>query len=227
MTSRVSAGRTSQSHPIRVDFVAPAAHGLPGRLGLTFAPGKSLRTASGWWDRDLADDLRRLTAEYGANVLVTLLEELELRQASIPGLGAAARRAGLAWHWFPIADVSTPREPEAPIPLVREIVGHLAEGETVVVHCMGGLGRAGTIAACVLAARALEPAAAIAAVRAARPGALQTPAQEAFVGRFAAAWREAGGARERAQPEHLAARRAATPASRAAARRRARTGRKG
>jgi protein-tyrosine phosphatase len=183
--------RTSGSDPIRVDFIPQGAHGLPGRLGLTFAPGKCGKSVYAIWDRDLAQDLARLRDAYGTKVLVSLIEEFEMKAASIPNLRAAVKRAGMTSLWFPIADVSTPHAPEDPIPLVREIHTRLAARETVVVHCMGGLGRAGTIAACVLAARGLEPGRAVEVVRAARPGALETAAQVAFVGRFAAAWQDA------------------------------------
>ncbi len=56
------------------------------------------------------------------------------------------------------------------------------------MHCLAGLGRTGTIAACCLVASGRSPADAIRAVRAARPGSVQNPAQEAFVVAFAAAW---------------------------------------
>jgi protein-tyrosine phosphatase len=180
--------RTSDTDPIRVDFIDPAEHSLPGRLGLTFAPGKCGRGVYANWDRSLAKDLARLRDEYGTKVLVTLIEAFEMKRASIPTLRQSARRAGMKSLWFPITDVSTPRFPEDPIPLVREVLEHLAAGDTVVVHCMGGLGRAGTIAACVLAARDVEPEKAIELVRAARPGALETDTQVAFVGRFRQAW---------------------------------------
>jgi hypothetical protein len=179
---------TSDSDPIRVDFVPGEAHGLPGRLGLTFAPGKCGKGVYAVWDRDLAKDLARLRDAYGARVLVTLIEEFEMNAASIPNLRAAVKRAGMTSLWFPIPDVSTPGSPEDPVPLVREIHARMAAGDTVVLHCMGGLGRAGTIAACVLAARGVEPPRAVEIVRAARPGALETASQVAFVARFEAAW---------------------------------------
>ncbi len=155
---------------------------------VTFAPGKCGRGAYANWDRSLAKNLTRLRDVYGTKVLVTLIEEFEMKRASIPTLRQSARRAGMKSLWFPITDVSTPRFPEDPVPLVREILEHLAAGDTVIVHCMGGLGRAGTIAACVLAARDVEPEKAIELVRAARPGALETDAQVAFVGRLQEAW---------------------------------------
>ena len=58
----------------------------------------------------------------------------------------------------------------------------LAAGGRVLVHCVGGLGRSGTIAACLLRSRGVSAEEAIAMVRAARsPRAIETHAQEAFV----------------------------------------------
>ncbi|MFC6590651.1 hypothetical protein ACFP81_00415 [Deinococcus lacus] len=54
---------TSQSSPIRVDWVPVSL--WPGRLGLTFAPGKkggSLIQAGVVHDRDLQADLQALVA---------------------------------------------------------------------------------------------------------------------------------------------------------------------
>jgi hypothetical protein len=52
-------------------------------------------------------------------------------------------------------------------------------GQTVVVTCMGGLDRSGTLAACLLVSAGTAPEATIAAVRATRgPRALKTIAQE-------------------------------------------------
>jgi hypothetical protein len=185
--------RTSQTDPIRVDFVPQDAHRLRGRLGMTFAPGKCGRGAYATWDRDLRADLERLRDEYRTDVLVTLLERFEMMAASIPNLGRAAKRAGLRWIAFPITDVSVPTDMKATIRLVQGLLEDLAAGRTVVVHCMGGLGRAGTIASCCLGACGVAAGRAIEIVRGARPGAVQTASQEAFVRRFAVAVRSGGG----------------------------------
>lgn len=171
--------------PIWVDFVSPESHGLRGRLGLTVAPGRwrpGLDSAS---DCLVEDDLLRLRDFYGAKVLVTLLEEFEMRRLAIPELLDVARNAGLRSLWFPIADVSVPSDLEATCALVDGIVEYMSRGETIVVHCMGGLGRSGTIAACCLVARGHAPREAIRMVRSARPGAVEVASQEDFVARFA------------------------------------------
>jgi len=54
-------------------------------------------------------------------------------------------------------------------------------GGRVLVHCRGGLGRAGTVAACLLVEFGVRPEEAIQRVRIARPNAIETSAQERHV----------------------------------------------
>ena len=153
-TDRDRAGRlTLPDGPIHVDFIAPAAHRLPGRLGLTIAPGKwrpGLDSAS---DTLVRDDLLRLREFHGAKVLVTLLEKFEMKRLAIPELLSVAEGLGIRSVWFPIPDVSVPSDLAATADLVDEVLASMSRGNTVVVHCRGGLGRSGTIAACCLVTR--------------------------------------------------------------------------
>lgn len=55
----------------------------------------------------------------------------------------------------------------------------------VVVSCYAGIGRTGTVLACYLVTRGMEPSDAIAEVRRLRPGSIQTPEQEAAVFEYA------------------------------------------
>ena len=89
----------------------------------------------------------------------------------------------MKWFHLPIADASIPdetfeREWESAGRKLRKI---LRSGSDVVVHCRGGLGRAGTIAARLLAELGAEPQQAMAEVRQARPGAIENSIQENFV----------------------------------------------
>jgi ADP-ribosyl-[dinitrogen reductase] hydrolase len=63
----------------------------------------------------------------------------------------------------------------------KELRSMLGNGLDVLLHCRGGLGRAGTIAARLLVELGVEPLTAIAKVREVRPGAIETRDQEQFV----------------------------------------------
>jgi len=68
---------------------------------------------------------------------------------------------------------------------VNRIVKALGEGQTVVIHCMGGLGRTGlAAAACLMATADLVPREAIEIVRQARAGTIEPGEQERYVERF-------------------------------------------
>ena len=87
------------------------------------------------------------------------------------------------WFHLPIVDASIPDQGfEQELEIAgEEIRALLRGGRDVLVHCRGGLGRAGMIAARLLVELGMEPAEAIARVRAVRPGAIETPEQERFV----------------------------------------------
>ncbi len=87
--------RTSTSSPIRVDFLPVHAVGLPGRIGMTLAPGKKGHGATGHWERDLSTDLERLYHVYSTVILVTLLEPHERELLHIGSLLEAAAAARL------------------------------------------------------------------------------------------------------------------------------------
>ncbi|MBI3948167.1 MAG: cyclin-dependent kinase inhibitor 3 family protein [Armatimonadetes bacterium] len=183
---------TSQSDPIRVDFLPAAALPAPGRLGMTLAPGKKGPGIHAHWDRDLGVDLARLCGHYRADVLVSLIEAHELKLLAIPALYEQAEAHGLRVIRFPIRDVSVPAFTAGLRDLVAHVLALVQAGRTVVVHCRGGLGRTGLVAACALVAAGHDPAAAMATVRRARPGAIETREQEEYVSRFQAAWRQRG-----------------------------------
>jgi protein-tyrosine phosphatase len=170
---------------LRVDTLPRSALVLPGLLGLTRAPGRWYPGRHLDSDVRLREDLEVIAREHGAKLLVTLLERSEIVQ--LGNLRREARRAGLDWLHFPIPDMWVPSDVAATRRLVERMLDALERGDRVVVHCWGGLGRAGTIAACCLVAHGCEPRRAVATVRSARPGAVQSMAQELFVREFAAA----------------------------------------
>ena len=63
----------------------------------------------------------------------------------------------------------------------EKIKDSLSSGGRVLLHCRGGLGRAGTVAARILVEFGYAPDVAIEAVRRARPGAIENSIQERYV----------------------------------------------
>ena len=174
--------------PIPIDFLPRRVLRLPGRLGLTQAPGS--------WDGEtlpntqrgnaqVAADLLALASIHGVQALLTLQEEAELNECGLGGILGGALTLGLESLWLPIPDGRAPRLPGEVEATIERVVELLVAGKTVAIHCLGGLGRSGTIAAAVLVRLGVRPGTAIARVRAARPGAIQTSEQERFVWQFA------------------------------------------
>ncbi len=175
--------RNSTSHPLRIDSL-PVGN---GHLGLTLCPGKKGDSVFGaGWDRDLDVDLDAIRA-WGAQAVVTLIEDAELELLSVTGLGDAAKARGMDWHHFPIPDldVPTPKAMERWRQLAPRLHRILENGGRVLVHCRGGLGRAGTVAALLLVDRGHPAGEAMTLVRAARPGSIETGGQERFVRDYA------------------------------------------
>jgi protein-tyrosine phosphatase len=173
--------RTSASHPLYVAQLPAGSTG--GCIGITFCPGKHDRSTSGFlWLRNLDVDLDVLAA-WPTAALVTLIEDHEFTMLQVPELGARAKARGMEWHHLPITDLQPPDERfesrwSASCP---RLLNHLHAGRRVVVHCRGGLGRAGTIGARLLVQLGVQPAEALSRVRLARPGAIETLQQERYV----------------------------------------------
>lgn len=159
--------------------------GTIGTIGMTICPGRTLRGMStAGWNRDLEADLDAVR-DFGAAALVTLMHAEELAQYAAPAVEFERQVVARAMRWFhlPIVDMCAPdarfeqrwRHEGASL---RALLG---AGRNIVVHCLGGLGRTGTIAARLLVEYGESPEAAAARVRAARPGAIQTLDQEQYV----------------------------------------------
>lgn len=171
--------RTSLSHPLNIGEIRLG----PGRIGLTICPGKKGNSVFGEpWDRDLATDLA-VIRHWGADAVVSLIEDGEMQALGVPHFGAAVSRAGMFWHHLPISDLAAPDAiaMTAWAALSPGLHQTLDRGGRVLVHCRGGLGRSGVIAALLLIERGEPWSSAMRMVRDARPGAIETSVQEKFL----------------------------------------------
>ncbi len=172
--------RSSSTHPLQIAELATASGGM---VGVTFCPGKCGPSLFGHtWKRDLDLDIDVIEA-WGAKIVLTLVEAFELADLKVAQLGERVQSRGMRWLHLPIVDVDVPdarfeKQWNEELP---ELIRTLDEGGRVLVHCKGGLGRAGMAAAFLLIESGERPEAAIRRVRKVRPGAIQTAAQERYV----------------------------------------------
>lgn len=170
--------QTSQSSPLRIAEVRFGER--EGRLGLTLCPGK--KDPHNGWDRDLQEDLR-VIRNWGASMIISLIEPHEFNLLQVPEFGDSAARIGMSWIHLPIRDAHVPDDRfESGWSAVRSEIHHrIGTGERILIHCRGGLGRAGLVSARILVERGCLPRDAVHRVRAVRPGAIETLAQEQYV----------------------------------------------
>ena len=157
--------RNSTTHPLYVSWIE--LEGDEGALGLTLCPGKYQPVAStGSWDRQLDIDVQALV-DMGVSHLVSLITDEDMRMLRVEDLPQQVRNSGLSWNHLPFADTTAPTEAwmDQASPVLNHIIGTIPAGAKVVVHCMGGLSRAGTFASLYLWLRGMGMDEAIGKVR--------------------------------------------------------------
>jgi len=133
----------------------PLPEGTPGGLSLC---GKHA----------IGPDHAAALARCGATTVVCLVEEHELHDRYPHYVEwLRANRAGAA-VWFPIHDLHAP--PLADVRhLLDDLLHRVRDGEHLLVHCGAGIGRAGTVATCLLIELGMGRDEALALVAASRP----------------------------------------------------------
>jgi len=177
--------RTSLNHPLRINTVPyPGSDGL---IGITLCPGKFQPDGrSGAWCRNLSLDLDRIR-DWGAGHVLTLIEDHEFTRLRVTRLPEEVRAREIQWRHLPIVDRHPPdhRFDEHWPRLGAELHKALQNNDRIVVHCMGGLGRAGTIASTLLIEAGHSPQESVSQVRDARRGAVETQTQLDWLKRHA------------------------------------------
>jgi ADP-ribosyl-[dinitrogen reductase] hydrolase len=173
---------TSHTHPLRIDAVD--IPGVPGKIGVTLCPGKVQRDAiSGSWERDLRIDIVAVKS-WGATAWLNLLTTTEMLDLKVGNIEVVVKGSGIRYYHLPIEDGSIP---DGTFEKSWKIAGaqlreELHRGGNILIHCKGGLGRSGMIAArLIVELGATTPERAIRIVRASRPGAIETHDQEKLV----------------------------------------------
>jgi protein-tyrosine phosphatase len=163
------------SHPYEILDVP----GCAGQLIFTPCPGSK--------GSSLDEALTTLQAA-GAEAVITLMPAEELARNDASQLQQLCAERHLEWFHLPVADEQVPladfdRAWEGAVARIHEL---LDAGKRIAIHCKGGSGRTGLIAARILIDRDVPRATAIACVQALRPKAIQHPAHVGWIERFGA-----------------------------------------
>jgi protein-tyrosine phosphatase len=170
----------TQSAKLRIDFMTETGEASDqGMIGMTILPGRKDR------GRDLAADIAELKKNQVA-AIVPLISNAEFTEYGVTDLIEKYRAAGLEVFHTSIKDQSVPTAAQAQS-ILEFMKKNTAAKKRVVLHCVGGLGRTGAMAALYLKKIAgLSADDAIAKVRAVRsPRALENSDQENFVKKYA------------------------------------------
>jgi protein-tyrosine phosphatase len=135
---------------------------------------------------DAADAVGQLQAA-GATALLTLMPSSEMVSNGVSALGELCAQRGLQWFHLPIEDDHAPAaEFAAAWQAQRDAVHRLLDaGKRVAIHCKGGSGRTGLMAAQILRERGWSKDDAVAAVKAVRPNALSLAVHQDYLAQLA------------------------------------------
>ena len=157
---------------------------IPGHkasLLLTAFPG---RTSANTFSTKKMSSVFNLLGNEGCSHFLSLVEDDEFdNYCGKAVLEAEAKKRLINWVHLPIGDMDIPKNDTLyGLNKIRpQLLEAINRDLSIAIHCMGGLGRSGTIAAIILADLGIPLQSAIDRVRQFRPGAIETKAQENFV----------------------------------------------
>ncbi|WP_163130847.1 dual specificity protein phosphatase family protein [Agarivorans sp. Alg241-V36] len=161
------------SHPIFAVDVSDNA-----QLLLTPCPGTK--------GVDLSTSLQQLCYK-NSPALITLMTKQELADNDLSDLPKTSVTHDMQWFHLPLADDTVPDEEwEAQFQtLLPRFLQLLNNGMNLTIHCKGGSGRTGLLAARIMLAMGFELDDAISKIKAVRPNAFTVPAQQTYIQQFA------------------------------------------
>lgn len=134
-----------KSKVLRIDYLKPLSErqgDIVKQIGLTILPGRKDR------NRVLFDDLQTIQKE-GISHVLSLITEQEYIQYGVSDLKSELPKQGIEQKQVSILDQRVPSHSQM-LEIVSWIDSLLTQNKKVLIHCVGGLGRSGTVACAYL-----------------------------------------------------------------------------
>jgi protein-tyrosine phosphatase len=133
-------------------------------------------------EADLGSALETLQ-QAGAQGVITLMPAEELARFGVSALGDMCQKRGLGWFHLPIEDDCAPEQPfaEAFAAQKAQLLSLLVAGSSLVIHCRGGSGRTGFVAAILLLELGYAPERVKSLVLGLRPTSLRVAGHRAYL----------------------------------------------
>ena len=165
------------------DFVQPKD--VSGKIFLTCFPGRE-GTNITYKENIFITDLHNFF-NLGCNTILSLVEDSEFEKlCDKKNFVRSIYAKNLKWIHMPIVDLKAPdRQFKEKWETTKVLLKNdLMKGKNIVIHCMGGKGRSGTIAAILLIEFGEDNKKAVEIVREKRKGAIETKTQEDFIAAY-------------------------------------------
>lgn len=149
-----------------------------GTLLLTPCPGTM---------QDSTEAVLQILASKGSAAVITLMQQEELAQHNVLNIASIAANLGMQWFHLPIEDEGAPTEEfEAQWAVCKKQVHALLDdNKAVVIHCKGGSGRTGVVAAQILLERGMALEESVNKIKSLRPNAFSHKVQVDYIHRSA------------------------------------------
>ena len=166
------------SAPIVRDLVTRAKDVHKARLWVIAALSKGMKNIE-------LTEMADLKAA-GAVAVMTLMPTYELEQNDVAHIGVICEELGLEWYQLPIEDDCAPEQAfEAAFTDYKaSILALLQAGKKVAIHCKGGSGRTGLMAAILMTQLGYSKTEAQALVQQLRPKTLCHPVHQSYFATF-------------------------------------------
>jgi len=152
---------------------------LPDRGRLIFTPCPGTKGV------DLETSVSKLN-QAGADAIVTMMTDEELAKFEVDCLPDIVRQSGMTWFHFPVEDDAAPGDAFEQSWQAHKagVLALIEYGKCMAIHCRGGSGRTGLMAAMIMSELGIDEVQATRLVKGLRPNSLKLPAHTQYLANY-------------------------------------------